>query len=97
MAIFDDPNRELNRIQEQLLEDEEDFEEEYGEEEDSFEEYGYDEEDYEEEYEEEYEDDYQAEPDTQPRPRSNRGLIFLILAEILGIFLIAAYWLRVIH
>ena len=85
MAIFDDPSRELNRLQEELLEEEEELEEEY-------------EEDFDEEYDEDYEEDEEedSEEDPLPRPKSNRGLVLLALAELAGIGLIAAYWLRVI-
>ena len=87
MPIFDDPGKELNRLQEQLLEDEdwEKFIEEYCEE------------DSEEEYDEESDEEYEDEPEEDlPPARSNRGLVFLALAELAGIGLIAAYWLRVI-
>ena len=87
MPIFDDPGKELNRIQAQLLEDEdwETFIEEYCEE------------DSEEEYEEESDEEYEDEPEEYlPPARSNRGLVLLALAELAGIGLIAAYWLRVI-
>ena len=91
MPIFDDPGKELNRLQEQLLEDEdwEKFIEEYCEE-DS-------EEEYEEEYDEESDEEYEDEPEEYlPPARSNRGLVLLALAELAGIGLIAAYWLRVL-
>jgi len=89
MPFFDDPHKELNRLQEQLLEDEDLFpeEEEYDE---AWEEGS------EEEYEEESDEEYEDEPEEYlPPARSNRGLVLLALAELAGIGLIAAYWLRV--
>jgi len=89
MPFFDDPHKELNRLQEQLLEDEDLFpeEEEYDE---AWEEGS------EEEYEEESDEEYEDEPEEYlPPARSNRGLVLLALAELAGIGLIAAYWLWV--